>query len=111
MTKVYAVSEMTRYMVLWKANPEKWPADLKQALNVWEGATGGADQLLKSGIAKEIGFFSEVEGYAIFEADSREKVMGAVAPFHPLFIQEIHEMVPWEKGKAAVLAGIRQAAR
>jgi hypothetical protein len=83
---------------------------VKQVLNLWQGVAAGADQLLKAGIAKEIGFFSEVEGYAIVEADSREKVMGAIAPFHPLFTQEIREMIPWERGRDAVLAGLRQAA-
>jgi hypothetical protein len=101
---------MSKYLVLWKANPATWPTDPKQALTSYQGATGGGDQLLKSGVAKEIGWLTNADGYAIFEADSKDKVLQALTPFHPLFTQTVQEIVPWEKGKEAILAGARMAA-
>ena len=101
---------MARYLVLWSANPAVWPTDPKQALAVLEGATAGGDHLLNSGGAKELGWFTAQNGYAIFEADSKGKVLGMVQPFYPFYEQEIHEIVPWAQGKEALLASARQAA-
>jgi len=101
---------MSKYMVLLHPNSESWPKDPKQSLATWEGAAAGADQLLKTGLAKEHGWFTNLEGYTVFEAESKEKVLEMVTPFFPLFSYTIHEVVPWEKGRNAVLAGARQAA-
>jgi len=101
---------MPRYMVLYKANPSAWPTDPKQAFAVLEGAIAGGDQLLKAGALKEVGWFTAQEGYAIFEADSKDKVLGMVNPFFPYYSQEIHEIVSWEKGKKELLASARMAA-
>ena len=101
---------MLRYMVLYKANPSAWPADPKQALAVLEMAVAGGDQLLQAGACKEIGWFTPQDGYAIFEADAKESVLGMVQPFFPYYSQDIHEIVPWEKAKHALLDSARQAA-
>ena len=101
---------MPRYMVLYKANPSAWPTDPKQVLAVLEGVFAGGDQLLKAGALKEVGWFTAQDGYAIFEADSKDKVLGMVNPFFPYYSQEIHEIVSWEKGKEALLASARRAA-
>ena len=102
--------EMSRYMVLFEANSSAWPTDPKQILAMWEGAIAGGDQLLKGGMLKEVGWFNPAKGYAIFEADSKEKVLGFVAPFFPYYNQEIHEIAPWEKAKEALLSSARRAA-
>jgi hypothetical protein len=40
---------------------------------------GGRDQLLKEGQQlKEVQWFSNIEGYAIFESDSMDKVLGMI---------------------------------
>ncbi|MBM2812891.1 MAG: hypothetical protein HW416_3650 [Chloroflexi bacterium] len=101
---------MSRYVVLWKANPSAWPNDPKQALAVLEAVAAGGDQLLKAGAIKELGWFTGQDGYAIFEADSKDSVLGMVQPFFPYYSQDIHEVVPWESGKQAILASSRQAA-
>ena len=101
---------MPRYMVLYRANPSVWPPDPKQALAVLEGAIAGGDQLLKMGAVKEIGWFTPQDGYAIFEADSKEKVLGMVQPYFPYYSQDIHEIVPWDRAKEALLTSARQAA-
>ena len=101
---------MARYLVLWSANPAAWPTDPKQSLAVLEGAAAGGDHLLRSGGAKEIGWLTAQSGYAIFDADSKDKVLGMVQPFYPFYQQEILEVVSWEEGKQALLASARQAA-
>lgn len=70
----------------------------------------GGDYLLKTGALKEVGWFTPQEGFAIFEADSKEKVLAMVQPYFPYYSQEIHEIVPWEKAKEAMLDSARQAA-
>ena len=101
---------MSRYLILYRANPEAWPTDPKQALAVWEGVIAGGDQLLATDVVKEIGWFTAQAGYAIFEAESKETVLGMVQPFFPYYSQDIHEIVPWDTAKAALLAGARAAA-
>jgi len=101
---------MSRYVVLWRANPSAWPSDQKQVLAVLEGAAAGGDQLLKAGAAKELGWFTVQDGYAIIEADSKDRVLGMMQPFFPYYSQDIYEVVPWENGKQAILASARQAA-
>ncbi len=101
---------MPRYMVLYRANPSVWPTDPKQVLAVLEGAIAGGDELLKTGALKEVGWFTDQAGYAIFEVDSKEKVLGMIQPFFPYYSPDIHEMVPWDKGKDALLESARRAA-
>ena len=101
---------MPRYMVLYKANPSVWPTDPKQILAVLEGAIAGGDELLKMGGLKEVGWFTDQAGYAIFEADSKDKVLGMIQGFFPYYSPEIHEIVPWDKGSGALLASARRAA-
>ena len=74
---------MPRYMVLYKANPAAWPVDSKQALAVWEGVIAGGDALLKTGALQEVGWFTDQEGYGIFDADSKDIVLGMIQPFAP----------------------------
>ena len=97
-------------MVLYKANPAVWPTDPKQLLALWEGIIGGGDELLKARVLKEVGWFNNLEGYAIFEADLKDKVLGMVNAFFPYYSQEIHEIVPWDKAKEAILSSARMAA-
>ena len=101
---------MTKFMVLFKANPSSWPTDPKQVLLIVQGVVAGSEQLFKMGALKEVGWFSPQEGYATFEAESKDKVMGMVAGFFPLYSKEIHEVVSWEDGKEALLSAARMAA-
>ena len=101
---------MARYLVLWKANPSAWPTDPKAIVDILDGVTGGADQLLAAGAVKELGWLTPQEGFAIFEAASKESILGMVQGFFPLYTQDIHEIVPWESGKSAILSSARQAA-
>jgi hypothetical protein len=100
---------MSRFLVTWEANPSVWPTDSKQALAVLEAATGGGDRLLSSGAAKEIGWLSAQEGFAIFEADSKDSVLGMVQGFFPYYSQDVREIVPWDKATKAILSSARAA--
>ena len=97
-------------MVHFRANPTAWPSDSKQALPILERVFAGSDYLFKEGALKEVGWFTPQAGYAIFEADSKEKVLELIQPFFPYYSQDIQEIVSWEKGKQAILAGARAAA-
>lgn len=97
-------------MVLFKANASTWPTDPKQLLTLWEGVIAGGDQLLKAGTVKEVGWFTNLEGYGVFEADSKAKVLASVNAFFPYYTQEIHEIVPWDEAKTALLSSARMAA-
>jgi len=82
----------------------------QQALAVVEAAASGGDHLLRSGGITELGWLTAQDGYAIFEASSKDQVHGMVHSFYPFYKQEIHEIVPWEQGKQAILASARQMA-
>ena len=101
---------MPRYMVLYKANPSVWPTEPKHALAVWEGVVAGGDHLLTTGALKEVGWFTDQEGFGIFEAESKDQVLGMIQPFGPFYSPVIHEIVPWDKAKAALLESARRAA-
>jgi hypothetical protein len=101
---------MPRYMVSWSANPAAWSTDPKEALAALEGATGGGDQLLAGGSLKELGWFTAQDGFAVFEAESKESVLGMVQGFFPYYLMDVREIVPWEAGKQAVLESARRAA-
>jgi hypothetical protein len=101
---------MPKYMVLFRAVPSEWSHDPKQLLSLWEAVTAGGDQILKSGAVKEIGWFTNTHGYAMIDAESKDKVLGIVNGFFPYYTQEIHEIVPWEKGKEALLSSARMVA-
>ena len=101
---------MARYMVTWSANPSAWSTDPKEALAALEGAIGGGDHLLAQGAIKEMGWFTAQASFAIFEADSKENVLGMVQGFFPYYTPDVREIVPWEAGKNAVLDSARQAA-
>lgn len=96
-------------MVLFKGNENQFPVDPKQALATMEKVFAGGEMILTQGVT-EIGYFTSANGYAIVEADSKEKVLSIIAPFFPLFTMEVQEIVPFEKAKEAVLSSLRAVA-
>jgi len=99
-----------RYLLTWKANASAWPTDPKQVLTILQEVFASADQLLESGAAKELNWLTAQEGYGIFEADSKAKVLGLVHGFFPLYSQDVREVAPWDGTKQAILDSARQAA-
>lgn len=97
-------------MVLFRAVPSSWPTDPKQKLAVLENVIAGGDMVQKEGSVKEVGWFSSERGYAIVESNSKDTVLGIVSAFFPLYAQDIHEIVPWDKAKDAFLKSAKMAA-
>ena len=57
------------------------------------------DRLIKKGLVKEFGYFlEEWRGYAIQEGEAKE-VFESVYSFLPHYSTEMHEIMPWDKGK------------
>lgn len=101
---------MPKYIVHYKVNPSGWPSDPSEILAMWEGALAGANQLLEQGLFEEINWVSNLEGYAVTEADSKAAVIGMVAAFFPLFTQDVMELIPHAEASEAILAGAKMAA-
>jgi hypothetical protein len=94
---------MARFLILWHRNPlAPWPKDLKENTKLMETMWAGIDNLIKAGEIKEFGWFLDGKsGYAIGEGESTDALRD-VSLFMPFEEFEIQEIIPWEKGKAAV---------
>jgi hypothetical protein len=101
---------MPKYIVHYEVNPSGWPSDPSEVLAMWEGALAGANQMLEQGLFEDISWVSNLEGYAVAEADSKAAVMRMVAAFFPLFTQDVMELTPHAEASAAILAGAKMAA-
>src|SRR5262249_33917373 len=101
---------MSRYLVLTRANAPIWTVAREESLPLLEAVPAGGDQLLKTGTT-QIGRLTAQEGYAIFEADSKDTVQGLIQPFFPYYSQDVHKTVPWDQAKSAMSERARQAAR
>lgn len=101
---------MPKYIVHYKVNPSGWPGDPSEVLALWEGALAGANQMLEQGLFEDINWVSNLEGYAVAEADSKAAVMRMVAAFFPLFTQDVMELTPHAEASEAILAGAKMAA-
>jgi hypothetical protein len=101
---------MPKYIVHYKVNPSGWPGDPSEALALWEGALAGASQMLEQGAFEDINWVSNLEGYAVAEADSKAAVMRMVAAFFPLFTQDVMELTPHAEASEAIVAGAKMAA-
>jgi hypothetical protein len=96
---------MARYLVLWRRNPvAPWPKDLAENEKLMEMMWAGIDNLMKKGEIKEFGWFLDgTSGYAIGEGESTT-VLRNVSMFIPYEEFEIHEIIPYEKGKETLRA-------
>jgi hypothetical protein len=73
-----------------------------------ERGWAGIDDLIKKGIVKEFGFFlNGTSGYAIGEGESADTFRN-VSMFLPYWESEVHEIIPFEKGKE-ILRGLLKA--
>ena len=90
---------MGRYMVLWRVNWDRFPADPSKTLELNEQLWMVMDDLMKKGIVKDYGIFPEGEsGFLIGEGDTTE-IYKNVNMFIPYVFSEVHEIVPYEKQK------------
>jgi hypothetical protein len=87
-----------------------WPRDPAEAAKLREMSWAAIDDLMKKGIIKEFGFFlNGTSGYTIGEGDVDEAFKD-VSMFLPYYEQEVHEVIPYEKGKEIVRAYVKAQA-
>jgi hypothetical protein len=97
------VKEMAKYMMLWRTNPNApWPLDPAANTQLHEMAWAGVDEALKSGRVIDFGFFpNATSGYVIGSGEAKDVFGGAFANY-PWWEWEVHEIIDYETGKAAV---------
>ena len=105
---------MARYLVLWRNNPTAiplMPTDPSESLKMHERMFAAIDNLIKKGDIEEFGFFPETSaggppGYAIGKGETTD-IARNVWSFEPFVIMEVHEIIPWEKGKEITMGLIK----
>ena len=94
---------MPKYMGIWRVNQNApWPLDAETRTQLLEMAWAAIDEDLKSGFVLEFGFFpNATSGYAIVSGEAKD-VFGAAFGNYPWWEFEVHEIIDYETGKAAV---------
>jgi hypothetical protein len=91
---------MARFLVLWHRNPvAPWPTDPAEYSKLQEKMWAGIDLLTKKGEVKDFSYFLDgTSGYAIGEGEAVDTFRD-VSMFTPFYECEVHEIIPYEKGK------------
>ena len=95
---------MARYLVLWRQNPvAPTPTDPSESLKLNEMMFAAMDDLIKRGEVEEFGFFPNGRsGYVIGKGEAIDSFRN-VSMFLPYVHCEVHEIIPYEKGKETVI--------
>ena len=103
---------MARFLVLWCSNPvAPWPTNPEEYLKLNERMWAGMDNLIKKGEIKEFGYFADGRsGYAIGEGETADTFRN-VSMFLPYVQCEVHEIIPYEKGKEIERTLLKAAAQ
>jgi hypothetical protein len=76
--------------------------DPAEYLKLQEKVWAGLDALTKAGLMKEFGYFADGRsGYSIGEGETAD-TFRSVSLFSPYIECEVHEIIPYEKGKKIV---------
>jgi len=96
---------VARFLRLWRRNPlAPWPTDPVEFSKFMEKAAAAIDDSIKKGIIKEYGYFLDgMSGYMISEAEATD-VLRTSWMYFPYYEWEIHEIIPYEKGKEILRA-------
>jgi len=96
---------VARFLVLWRGNPAAaWPADPSESLELMEKTFAAIDEGIRSGEVEEFGFFPDGwSGYTISKGEATD-VFRSVSMFQPYILCEVHEIIPYEKGKEISMA-------
>jgi hypothetical protein len=99
------VNGVARFLVLWRINPAAIGAsDPSKSLELNEKMFAAMDATIKKGECKEFGFFPDANsGYLIGEGEATTMFKNANM-FLPYILAEVHEVIPYEKGKEILLA-------
>jgi hypothetical protein len=100
---------MAKFLGLWRFNPiAPMPTDPIEVEKMLETMFAAMDNLIKTGEVLEFGFFPEAtSGYAITSGGSTGQFRGSFS-FYPFVGIEVHEIVPYEKGKE-IMRGVLKA--
>ncbi|HYC19397.1 MAG TPA: hypothetical protein VEF35_02090 [Candidatus Bathyarchaeia archaeon] len=100
---------MVKYMTLWRANPDAWPTDPNQVVQLNEMMFAMLDERLKSGQMLEFGYFENGKsGYAISTGDDAKAVFTSSSAIFPWFLTEAHEVLDYKTGKE-ILRHVKKA--
>lgn len=96
---------MARFLVLWRQNlAAPWPADPSKGLRLNEMMMAGIENLMKKGEIEEFGFFPDgMSGYGISKGETTD-VYRRVSMFQPFITVEVHEIIPFQKGREISMA-------
>lgn len=96
---------MARFLVLWRVNwAATWPTDPTEGLKLTKMMFASIEDSMKQGKIEEFGFFPDGGGgYTINKGEAADIYRG-VSQFQPYMIFEVHEIIPYEKGKEITLA-------
>ena len=96
---------MARFLTLWRNNPvAPWPTDPTEALKLNEKMFATLDNAIKKGEIEEFGFFQDgTSGYGIGKGESTD-IFRRLRMFSPYILGEVHEIIPYEKGKEIMIA-------
>ncbi len=99
---------MARFLTLWRQNPvAPQPEDFMGELELIEGMFAVMDDLMKKGEIEEFGFFPDANsGYVISKGESAD-VFRRANMFQPHILSEVHEIIPYEKGKEIMIAVVK----
>jgi len=99
---------LARFLVLWRINPiAPFPTDPSKKLELNEKMWAGMDGLMKKGEIEDYGVFPDgYSGYAISKGETVD-VYRDVLMFHPYFLIEVHEIIPYEKQKEIIRAVLK----
>jgi len=103
---------MARYLVLWRMNSAApWPTDPSKSLELNEMMWMAIDSFKQEGLLEDFGFFPDgISGYAIGKGDVTD-VFSRLSMFLPYMLPEVHEIIPYEKGKKALREVMSQMAQ
>ncbi|MBA7601088.1 hypothetical protein ES703_08155 [subsurface metagenome] len=96
---------MARFLVLWRPNllaPRL--KDPSENLKFIEKSFAVMDDLMKKGEVEEFGFFPDANSGCIIKKGESTDVFRMLEMFYPDILGEVHEIIPWEKGKEIALA-------
>ena len=96
---------MARFLILWRSNPAApMPTDPSEHLKLEEKMFAAVDDLIKKGEIEEFGFFQDgTSGYVIGKGEATD-IFRRLRMFSPYILGEVHEIIPYEKGKEIMLA-------
>lgn len=90
---------MGRFLVLWRQNPlAPWPKDPSDAAKLNEKMYAGVNNLIAKREIIEFGWLVDARAYGISVGEITD-VFRRVSMFQPYILSEVHEIVPYEKGK------------